>query len=152
MRQQDHFLLQALRVEFGLHVGEAVENLLALGGEHLWHQGAQSGDFAGHAVQAFVDQAGQFATFAIATALQFIQRLDKQRHGFVVEGLWVVSVGYQYSGPGQHFQRVERGWLLDQAGNGLGSGHQLCGALTVYLQRLAGAFFVEAQGAFDLAA
>jgi hypothetical protein len=36
-----HLLLEALRIELGLHVGEAIENLLALGGKHLRHEGAQ---------------------------------------------------------------------------------------------------------------
>jgi hypothetical protein len=41
LREHDHFLFQALRVQFGLHVGEAVEDFLALGGEHLRHQFTQ---------------------------------------------------------------------------------------------------------------
>ena len=39
--EQHHFLLKARRVEVGLHVGKAVEDLLALGGEHLRYQFTQ---------------------------------------------------------------------------------------------------------------
>uniref|UniRef100_A0A1I7XYU5 Secreted protein n=1 Tax=Steinernema glaseri TaxID=37863 RepID=A0A1I7XYU5_9BILA len=59
-----------LRVEFGLHVGKAVQHLLALGGEHLRHQGAQGGDFLAHAVEALVDQSGEFRAFAVAAVLE----------------------------------------------------------------------------------
>ncbi len=69
LREQDHFLLQTLRVEFGAHVGHAVENFLALGGQHLRHQLAHGCDFAAHGVEALVDQARQIAAFAVAAGL-----------------------------------------------------------------------------------
>ncbi|MNZ59554.1 hypothetical protein D3C78_775980 [compost metagenome] len=151
MRQQDHFLFQALRVEFGLHVGETVENLLPLGCQHLRHQGAQGGDFAGHAVEALVDQAGQFGALAVAAVLELLEGFFEQLHRFVVQRLRIAGISDQHAGPGQHLQRVQRCRLLDQAGHGLGGGDQLRGALAVDLQGLAGVLFVEAQGAFDLA-
>ncbi|MNZ62488.1 hypothetical protein D3C78_806130 [compost metagenome] len=152
MRQQDHFLFQALRVELGLHVTEAVEDLLPLGGEHLRYQDAQGGDLAGHVVQALVDQSGQLGAFAVTAILQFVQGLFEQGHGFAVERLRVGGISHQHARPGQYFERIERCWLLDQAGDCLGGGNQLRGALAINLQGLAVILFVEAQGALDLAA
>ncbi|MCY1542035.1 hypothetical protein D9M68_777580 [compost metagenome] len=63
----------------------------------------------------------------------------------------VGAIGDQYPWPAQDFQRIEWRRLLDQAGDALGGGDQLRGALAVHLQRFAGAVFGEAQGAFDFA-
>eukprot|EP01034_Spumella_vulgaris_P033760 gene33759-41648_t len=120
--EQDHFLFQAHRVEVGLHVGEAVEDFLTLSGQHLRHQFAQGHDVGLDGRQAFVDQAGQLGAFALAAGLEFLQTLGEQGEGFGVEGLRVAGVGHQHAGPGQHLQRVQRGRLLDQAGDGCGGG------------------------------
>ena len=152
LRQQHQLLLQALGVEFGFHLGEAVEDLLPLGGEHLRHQLAQGGDFRRHGVEALVEQFGQLGAFAATAVFQFIQGLVEQLHGFGVLRLRVGAIGHQYAGPGQHFEGIEGRGLLDQAGDALGGADQLGGAFAVQLQGLAGGFFSEAQGAFHLAA
>ncbi|MNL66579.1 hypothetical protein D3C87_1910690 [compost metagenome] len=64
----------------------------------------------------------------------------------------VGGIAHQYAGPGQDFQRIECGRILDQARDGLGSRDQLRGALAVHLQGFVGVFFGEAQGALELAA
>ena len=73
--EQHHFLLKARRVEVGLHVGKAVEDLLALGGEHLRYQFTQGDHILFDGGQAFVDQAGQFGAFAFAASLELLQTL-----------------------------------------------------------------------------
>ncbi|MCY1431387.1 hypothetical protein D9M71_473540 [compost metagenome] len=152
LRQQHQFLLQALGVQLRFHLGEAVEDLLPLGGEHLRNQRAQGGDFILHGIQTLVEQAGQVGTFAAAAFLQLVQGLGEDFQGGAVEGLRVGGIGHQHAGPGEDFQGVERGRLLDQRGDALGGLDQLAGAVAVYLQGLAGVFFGQAQGAFHLAA
>ena len=131
LRQNHQLLLQALRVEFGLHLGAAVENLLALSGEHLWHQFAQGDDLFKNAIQALIEQLGQFAAFALAAVLQFVQGLGEQAQGALIQCLRVGGVSNQYTGPTEHFQWVESGGLLDQAGHAFGGGDQLGGTLQV---------------------
>ncbi|MNE41755.1 hypothetical protein D3C76_822050 [compost metagenome] len=151
LRQQDHFLFQALRVEFGLHVGKAIEDFLPLGRQHLRDHHAQGGDFHRHAVQALVDQASQFSPFAIAAVLQFRECFAEQHQRLVIQGLRVGGIGNQDAWPGQYFQGIQRGGLLDQAGHGFRGGDQLGGALAIDLQGLAGAFLGVTQRALDLA-
>ncbi|MNC28452.1 hypothetical protein D3C75_766570 [compost metagenome] len=151
LREHDHFLLQALRIHLGLHVGETVEDFLALGGEHLRDQFAQGHHVFFDGAQALVDQPRQLRAFALAAGLQLLEALIEQCQRFGVQGLRVGGVAYQYAGPGKDLQRVQRCRILDQAGDGLGGGDQLRGALLIDLQRLAGVFFGEAQGAFKLA-
>ena len=141
-----------MRIELGLHFGEAGFDLGALPGEHLRHQFAQGGDFVEDAVEALIEQLGQLGAFAGTAGLEFTQCLVEQLQSGSVQRLRVGRVGHQHAGPGQHFQRVERGRLLDQCGDLFGSGNQLAGAVGVDLQRLAGTFFGEAQGALHLAA
>ncbi|MNR10392.1 hypothetical protein D3C85_1266400 [compost metagenome] len=62
------------------------------------------------------------------------------------------GIGHQHARPGEHFQGIERGRLLDQRGDALGRLDQLVGAVAIYLQGLAGVFLGQAQGAFHLAA
>ncbi|MCY1511769.1 hypothetical protein D9M68_462070 [compost metagenome] len=150
--EQHQLLLQALRVELGLQLGEAVEDLLPLSGEHLRHQGAQRGDFGLDRIQALAEQLGQLGAFAGAAVLQFAEGGVEGFQRRLVERLRVGRIGYQHAGPGQHFQRVERRRLGDQRGHRLGGGDHLGGAFAIDLQRLAGTVFGEAQGAFHLAA
>ena len=121
-------------------------------GEHLRHEGAQGDDFFSDGGQPFVEKFRQVRAFAAAAVLQFGECLVEQRQGFVVQGLRIVGIGHQNTGPGQHFKRVERRGLLDQAGNRFRGGDQLAGPLAINLQGLACGFFDKAQGAFDLAA
>ncbi|MCY1175819.1 hypothetical protein D9M73_160740 [compost metagenome] len=152
LRQQDHFLFQTLRVEFRLHFGETVENLLPLVAEHFRNQRAQVGHFIDDRRQALVDDLRQFGAFAGAAGLQFIQRLVECGQCLRIEGLRIGGIGHQHARPGQHGERVERCGLLDQGGHALGGSDQLCGAFTVDLQRLAGVVLDETQGALHLAA
>ncbi|MNI56646.1 hypothetical protein D3C73_1116610 [compost metagenome] len=151
LREHDHFLLQALRVHLGLHVGETVEDFLALGGEHLRDQFAQGHHVFFNGRQAIVDQPCQLRAFALAASLEFFQAFVEQRQCFGVQGLRVGRITHQHAGPGQDFERIQCGRILDQAGDRLGGGNQLCGAVLIHLQRFAGVFFGEAQGAFELA-
>ncbi len=151
LRQQDQFLLQALRIEFGLEFGEAVEDLLPLVGQHGRHQFAQVADFHQHRVEPIVEQLRQLQAFARAAGLELLQGLAEGFQGGGVERLRIGRVGHQYAGPGQHGERIERRRLADQGGYSFGGGDQLAGALLVDLQALAGGFLGEAQGAFHLA-
>ncbi len=128
LREHDHFLLQALRVHLGLHVGKAVEHFLALGGEHLRNQFAQGHHVFFNGRQALVDQACQLRAFALAAGLELFEALVEQCQCLGVQRLRVSRIAHQYAGPGQHFQWVERGRVLDQAGDGLGGCNQLRGA------------------------
>nr|BFE93001.1 hypothetical protein GCM10020185_35370 [Pseudomonas brassicacearum subsp. brassicacearum] len=151
MREHDHFLFQALRVQLGLHVGETVEDFLALGGEHLRDQFAQGADVFFNGGQALVDQPGQLRAFALAAGLEFLEAFIEQCHRLGVQRLWVARIAHQHAGPSQDFQWIQGSRVLDQAGDGFGGGDQLRGALAVHLQGFASAFFSEAQGAFQLA-
>ncbi len=152
LRQQYHFLFEALRVQFGTHFGAAIEQFLPLQGKHLRHLRAQGGGFLGDGIQALVDQPGQFFAFTLAAVPEFGQRLVKQRQGGIVECLRIGRIADQHARPAQYFQWVERRGLLDQRRHGLGCGDQLTGALAVDLHGAAAAVFGEAQRAFHLAA
>ncbi|GBH06748.1 hypothetical protein KPSA1_00079 [Pseudomonas syringae pv. actinidiae] len=149
--QQNHLLLQPLRIELGFHVGKAVEHFLTLSGQHLGHQCAQGGNFLDNGRQALIQQPGQACTFTAAPQFQFAQRVIEQRQRLGVQHLRVAGIGDQHARPRQHLKRIQRGRLLDQAGNRFGGGDQLTRTLAINLQRLAGGLFDKAQGAFNLA-
>ncbi len=100
-----------------------------------------------HGLQAFVDQPCQLLALALTASLELGERFVEQRQGLGIQRLWVGGIGHQYTGPGQHFEGIEH-----ESGHGFSGGDQLRGALAIDLQRLAAAFFTQAQGTFDLAA